>query len=46
MRRYTSGIGDLCAVEQKLATGTDDHGDPIPDALTLLNPFIFGRKYK
>lgn len=45
MKRYQSGIGDLCAVEQKLALGTDEHGDPIPDALTLLNPFIFGRKY-
>ena len=37
---------ELFEVEQTLATGTDAQGNPITDPLTLLNPFIFGRKCK
>lgn len=35
---------DQFDVEQTLSTGCDSAGMPITDSLTLLNPFIFGRR--
>ena len=46
LRKFRSGINDLCKVEQNLALGTDAQGAPIGDPMKDIMPCLFNRDIK
>lgn len=43
LRKFRSGINNLCKVEQDMAMGTDAQGDPVTDPLRDMMPCLFDR---
>ena len=43
MKRYRRGLGNLCKVEQDLATGLDQDGETVSDPVKIMMPLLFDR---
>ena len=46
LKKFRSGINDLCKVEQNLALGTDAQGVPIADPMKDIMPCLFNKQIK
>ncbi len=46
LKKFRTGINDLCKVEQNLALGTDAQGEAIGDPMKDIMPCLFSRDIK